>query len=184
MTTTNPNRTQVQTGDQKLIDGLKKHAPALSSLFIGGASLQTADVIAILQARIDAATAAVSTRATWQTNVKADHDERAKTKTFVSGLRQALQVAFAGQIDALADFGLKPRKVRVTTPEEKTEAAAKAKATRAARHTMGPKQKAQIKGTVPAPATPPEPAPTPPTAPKAAETAATGPVPVATSHQP
>jgi hypothetical protein len=184
MTTTNLNRTEVQTSDQKLIDGLKKHEPTLSSLFIGGALLKTADVITILQTRIDAATTVVSSRATWQTDVKADHDQRAKTKTLVSGLRQALQVAFVGQIDALADFGLKPRKVRVTTPEQKAAASAKAKATRVARHTMGPKQKAQIKGTVPAPATPPEPAPTAPTPARAAETAATGPLPAATSHQP
>ena len=185
MTTNNLNRIEQQTGDQKLIDGLKKHEPTLSSLFIGGTSLKTADVIGILQARIDAASTAVSSRATWQTDVKADHDGRAKTKTFVSGLRQALQVAFVGQIDALADFGLKPRKVRVTTPEQKALASAKAKATRAARHTMGPKQKAQIKGTVPAPATTPEPAPTAPTAPpKAAELATPGPVPAATTHQP
>jgi hypothetical protein len=185
MTTTNQNRTQLQTGDQKLIDGLKKHQADLSSLFIGGASFKTADAIGILQARIDAASTAVSTRATWQTGVKADHDERVKTKTFVSGLRQALQVAFTGQIDALADFGLKPRKVRVTTPEQKAEAAAKAKATRAARHTMGPKQKAQIKGTLPAPATTPEPVPTlpaAPSAPKAADPAATGPAPATTAR--
>jgi hypothetical protein len=82
---TEPNRTRQQTADQKLIDGLTKHEKALSSLLIGGTSLKTADLIGILQARIDAANTAVSTRATWQTGVRADQDERAKTKTIVSG---------------------------------------------------------------------------------------------------
>jgi hypothetical protein len=166
MATKNITRTQQQNVDQKLIDGFNKHAQTIPSLLIGGTSLKTADIIGTLQARIAAANAAVSTRATWQTAVKADHDERAKTKTFVSGLRQAIQVAFAGSIDVLADFGLAPRKQRVVTPEEKAAASAKAKATREARHTMGSKQKKAIKGTVPqaAPATPPAPA-SPPNAP-------------------
>src|SRR5258708_40314719 len=132
------NRTQQQTGDQNLIDGLKKHEQTLPSLLIGGTSLKTADIIGILQARINARNAVAPSRATWQTDVKADRDERAKTNAFVSGLRQALQVAFAGSIDTLADFGLKAHKQRTPrTPAEKAVAAAKAQATRAARHTMG-----------------------------------------------
>jgi hypothetical protein len=104
-----------------LIDGLKKHELTLSSLFIGGALLKTADVIGILQARIDAASSAVSSRATWQTDVKADHDGRAKSKTFVSGLRQALQVAFVGQVDALAESDAAPRRKPPGAPGTQAE---------------------------------------------------------------
>jgi hypothetical protein len=83
---------------------------------------------------------------------------------------------FAGSIDSLAVFGLKPRKVRAAPkPEDQVAAALKAKATRKARMTMGPKQKAKIKGVVPetSPETPP-----PATAP-VAPTATPGPVPAA-----
>ena len=165
------NRNDETAADQNLIDGLNKHAATIPSIVIGGASITTKDIVATLQSRIDSAKAAPSTRATWQAAVQADRAERDKTKTFVSGLRQALLVAFAGQVDTLADFGLTARKPRVVTPEQKLAAAAKAKATRAARHTMGKKQKAAIKGTVaptaPAPAAPsaPTPNPTPPAAP-------------------
>jgi hypothetical protein len=183
MTINNPNRTERQTVDQRLIDGINRHTQTVSSLIIGGTTFTTTDIIGILQLRIVVASTAVSTKATWQTAVKADQDEHAKTKTFVSGLRQALTVMFAGQIDALADFGLKPRKVRVTTPEQKAEAAAKARATRAARHTMGPKQKALVKGTVPAPTTPPTPTlPTALRAPEAVDPPGAGPVPAATAR--
>src|SRR5258708_11042079 len=154
--TINANRLNRQAADQKLADGLAKHRQALAALMIGGASHTVDEILAILQARLAAAVAAKSTRATWQTAVKADRDERAKTKTFVSGLRQALLVAFAGSIDALADFGLSPRKQRVLTPEKKAAAAAKAKATRIARHTIGPKKKLAIKGTVPTATSPAE----------------------------
>ncbi len=142
------NRTMQQTVDQKLIIGLKKHEATVPSFVIGGTSFKTADIIGILQARIDARNAAVATKATWQAGVKADHDEREKSKAVVSGLQQALRVVFSGMIDSLADFGLKPRKSYVLTPEAKQVAAAKAKATRAARHTMGSQQKKAVKGNV------------------------------------
>jgi hypothetical protein len=184
-TKSNINRSQQQDADQKLIDGLNKHGSGIPSLMIGGTSHTTAAIVAVLQERIDSAKTAVAGRASWQTMVKADRDERAKTKAFVSGLRQALQVAFAGSIDTLADFGLKPRKARAPrTPEQKAAAAAKAKATRAARHTMGSKQKAKVKGAAPQAVPPPAPSPTAaPGAPKPAEPTAGGPTPAATSHQ-
>jgi hypothetical protein len=152
------NRTQQQNADQDLIDGLTKHEQDITSLTIGGTSYKTADILAILQARIASANTTLSTRATWQSAVLADKGERTKTNTIVSGLRQAIQVMFAGSVTSLADFGLKPRKVpAVRTPAQTALTTATAKATRVARHTAGSKQKAAIKGTVTttAPATPP-----------------------------
>ena len=146
------NRIDQTTAEQTLLDGLDKHAAEIPSMVISGAMLTTKDMVATLQSRINAAKTTLSSRATWQTSIRTEQTLRDTTKTFVSGLKQGLLVAFAGQLDTLADFGLTERAVHVATPEEKTAAAAKAKATRVARHTMGPKQKAAIKGTVTAPA--------------------------------
>jgi hypothetical protein len=182
----NPNRTAETVADQKLISGLTRHATAIPSIVLAGASVTTKDIVATLQSRIDMASAASSARATWLAAVQADRALRERTKTYVSGLRQALLVAFAGQVDTLADFGLTGPKPRVVTPEEKVAAAAKARATREARHTMGKKQKAGIKGTVasaaPAPAAPtaPTPAPAAPTALTPAPAAPTAPTPAPT----
>jgi hypothetical protein len=150
------NRSSRQTADQKLIDGFTKHGAKLATLVIGGTSYKTADVITIMQGLVNSANAVVASRATWQAAVVADSAGRTKEKAFISGVRQSLFVAFGGAIDTLADFGLTPHKARTAlTPEEKQAAAAKGKATRAARHTMGRKQKAQIKGTsAPASTTP------------------------------
>jgi hypothetical protein len=157
------NRTDETAADQKLIDGLTKHAATITSLVIGGVTMATKDIIGTLQARITASQNAENARATWQAAVAADHAERTKTQTFASGLRQALLVAFMGQVDALADFGLTARKAVVLTPAEKLARNAKSKATRAARHTMGSVQKSQITGETAAAATPVPPAgePTP-----------------------
>ena len=155
--TPKPNRTIETTSEQTLSDGVAKHATAIPAIAIAGKSMTTQEIVATLQSRIDSAKAVVSTRATWQATVQSDRALRDKTKTFVSGLKQAVLVAFAGQVGALADFGLTPRKTRVSTPDQKLAAAAKAKATRAARHTMGSKQKAAVKGAV-SPAAPVVPA--------------------------
>ncbi len=175
------NRSQQETADQKLIDGFNKHAATLPSIVIDGTTYKTTDVVTTLQGLVNSAKTVVSSRAVWQANILADKDERAKQKTFLSGVRQSLLVAFGGSIDVLADFGLAPHKVRTPlTPAQKSAASAKAKATRAARHTMGSKQKAQITGTsaasqpsgdvtkVPAPAPATTPTPATPPAPVAA----------------
>jgi hypothetical protein len=157
---------QQQAADQALINGLTKHEQTLSSFLVGSTSTTTS-IVATLQARITAANTAQSTRATWQAAVKANANERASTETLVSGVKQTLLVIFGGSIDTLADFGLKARKARTPlTPEQQITATAKARATRAARHTMGSKQKKKVSGTITtivAPASPPaSPAAAPP----------------------
>jgi len=55
---------------------------------------------------------------------------------------------------SLADFGLVPHKPRTApTGEKMATAAARNRATRAARHTMGRRRKLAIKGSVPTPVT-------------------------------
>src|SRR5258708_10730307 len=183
-TSSNHSRITTQVADQKLIDGFNKHAPTLASLVIGTATLKAADIIGVLQARIATANAVQPARSAWQGAVKADKDERARTKAYVDGVRQALQVVLSGSIEGLADFGLKARKARVQTPEKKAIAAAKAKATRDARGTKGSVQKQAVKGDVavalvvtpadaPKPATAPTPVQATPPAPAAGTTAHT-----------
>ena len=186
-TTSKKSRVTHQAADQKLIDGFNKH-PTLTSLLIGNTTLKSTDVIAVLQGRLATSNAVQSTRATWQNAVKADRDELAKTKAYVDGVKQALQVVFSGSIDGLADFGLTARKPRVQTPEQKAIAAAKAKATRAARGTKGTVQKKAVTGNVTAalvvtpaegthPATPTAPTAATPAAPVQATAPAAAPAP-------
>jgi hypothetical protein len=156
MTTKNKNNNATQlAADQALIDGLVKHAATLVTLLVAGSTVKTTDLVTVLQARIAAIKLALTTKATFMAAVAAAHAEIANTAALVSGARQALKVAFAGQIETLGDFGLKPPKPRTPlTTEQKAAAKAKAAATRAARHTAGPKQKAKITGATAAAAAP------------------------------
>jgi hypothetical protein len=74
---------------------------------------------------------------------------------------------------------LSPRKVSAVSPEKKVAAAAKAKATREARHTMGKNQKQGVKedviGIVVSPVTSPNPVVSAPVTPATPATPAQGP---------
>src|ERR1700722_9412847 len=140
------NRTDQTAADQRMIDALTKHAATITSMVIGGVVVSSKDIIGEVQARVAASQNATAGRATWQALVVAETNQHAQSKAFMSSLRQTVLAAFSGQVDVLADFGLTPRKARVQTPEQLLVATAKAKATRAARHTMGKVQKAKITG--------------------------------------
>ena len=161
------NRLVQATAEQTLVDGFNQHPSAVPSMVINGTVRTTQDIVTTLQSSVDSAKEVLSSRATWLAAIQKDEALRETNKTFLSGVRQGLLVAFAGQVDMLADFGLTARAKHVATPEENIARTAKAKATRAARHTMGSKQKAEIKGTVAptAPATTAAPAPVAPAAP-------------------
>ena len=159
------NRPNRLVDDQNLVDGLRKHAATLTGMTIGGAALKNDDIVAAVLGRIATANAVGPARVAFQAVVKADRDERAKTRAFVSAVRRGLRVIFEGQLEVLAEFGLRPPKAPTPlTPTQKAAAVAKAQATRKLRHTMGAKQRAKIKATDPAAATPP--AAPPPVVPK------------------
>jgi hypothetical protein len=134
------NRNDQTTADQFLADGLNKHSATIPPIFIAGAAVPLKDIITTLQTRVEAAKNVPLARATWLAAIKTEEDERARSGTLVSALKQSLLVFFAGQVDTLADFGLTGRKTPAVSPETRVAAAAKAEATREARHTMGKKQ--------------------------------------------
>ena len=144
-----------------LIAGVQKHL-LNTSLIVDGTTFTGAQLVQSLQGRVTANAAVVTAKAAWQSAIKTDTDPAAVT--FVAQLTQAIRIMYASSVDVLADFGVAPRKVRVVDPATQVEAAAKARATRAARHTLGKNQKKSIKGSVAtaaAPATPAEAASTP-----------------------
>ena len=129
------NQATQMAADQSLIDGFTKHAATLLTMLVGGSTVKTSDLVTVLQARIAAIKAAIAAKAALMAAVAAMRAELAKTATLVSGARQALKVAFAGQADQLGDFGLQPPTVRTPlTAEQKAQAAAKALATFRANH--------------------------------------------------
>ena len=147
----NPNqqdtRLSRESADQKMADGTQKYLSKLASLPVGGGTYTPAEIIQIFKDRIATNQAVQTVTAQRAAAVKADDDKRAQTGPTVRAFRRMVQGMFSESPDTLAAFGLAPLKVATKDVATKTEAVAKALATRAARHTMGTRQKAKIKGT-------------------------------------
>jgi hypothetical protein len=159
-----------QHQDLPLLQGADKHLKKDWVLFVAGKKYVASDIVTLLQSRVDAAQETTLAKAAWH-KVRTHEETLLHTSArTVAAFRQNMLAMFADSPDALADFGLAQRKApRALTPAELVEKAAKAKATRAARHTMGSRQKKATQGSVvasdvvapsvvSAPPTPPAPA--------------------------
>jgi len=142
--------------DQALIAGIQKFLTSYPSLPVDGQTMTVTAIVQLLQDRINASQAALAAEAAHVAAIKAESDVRAKTAASQLSLRQIVQGMFSGSPDSLAVFGLKPRKASSETATTRAAAAVKAKATRKARGTLGPKAKLAITGSTPATPTPPK----------------------------
>jgi len=139
------NRTNQVASDQKLIAGVEKLLPK-GPLHIAGKTYTTKEVVAVLQARVDAVLAAEAARGQWLGMLNEEKTQLAQTKEFVDGLRRILLGMFASDFVTLHELGLAPRKRRVLDAEALVAKVDKMRATRAARHTLGRKQREAITG--------------------------------------
>jgi hypothetical protein len=146
------NRTTTQAKDQQLIQGINADLKSMSTLYLGGTTYTPKSLVALIQSRIDQANEVATAKAAWQSAGKTYTSLSTTVNVVEHDLKQLVISTYGAQSPKLADFGYTPRKKVVRTTEDKTEAVAKAKATRVARGTVGPKKKLTIKGTVPAPA--------------------------------
>jgi hypothetical protein len=154
--TPKPSKAKTLAGVTALIAGTQKHF-STGSLTVGNVAYAPAVLIALFQSLIDA----MAKQTAAKVSAKDAQTELLAVQTQVDPVVQAykeLLVAMFGQSSQmLADFGLGPRKKPAPlTVEQKAVKAAKAKATRIARGTKGPKAKLAITGTA-APAEQPAP---------------------------
>jgi hypothetical protein len=156
----------------QLITGTKKHFPnASQSLEFGGATRTVTALTQLCQSFVDLREAVVTSQAATKAKVAAERAQTPPLLAVIGEFVAFVKATFGKQPDVLADFGLAPPKARaLQTAEQKAVAAAKRKATRQARHTMGKVQKKDVKGAVnatlvvtPAAAPPPAALPAPAT---------------------
>jgi len=145
------NRAARVSDDMALISGIQKYLPNVSFL-VGGQSTPAGEVTAKVQTRVDANNAVFTAEAAFHGAVRTGQEAEASSDAYVTAIRQQVLAMFAGQPEVLAEFRLSPRKQPVPrTAEQLVIAAAKAKATREARGTKGPKARLEITGTVQSP---------------------------------
>ena len=134
---------------QSLGAGVTKHLENVGSMTLAGSSYTPVQVttklaeVVSLHGDVDAA------KATTKAKLAAEKAAMPALRTFMSALVTYIKAGYGSQPDVLADFGMQsPKPPAPLTIEAKAAASAKRKATRAARNTMGSKQKKGVKGNV------------------------------------
>jgi hypothetical protein len=161
-TKNSPNKTTARALNQKAVQGIDKYFAKVTSLTIGGVAYTPDTLKAVLEAEIDASDVVDAARAQLQQQVAAPRVARAKAYAVRGSLRTYILGAYgAAAVQMLGDFGMPVPKRPIKTVDVKAEAVKKAKATRAARDTMGSKQKESVHGAPQPPATTPSQGTTP-----------------------
>jgi hypothetical protein len=138
---------------QGLSHGITQHINAPVTL--GNQAVTPQQMLAVFQAVAQTNTDLDAARSVAKAKLQARNTALAVARKLALALEAYLVVTYGKDNPVLADFGIVVQQALPKTPEVKALAAAKAKATRAARHTMGPRQKAAIHGEVAPVATPP-----------------------------
>jgi hypothetical protein len=147
------NKAKEAAQENSLLAALAEHFSGSAVLTLNGTSYKAKDLQKVLQAHLDAISAADALKAKWQTAVAAANAKAAAVAGLLPALRAHLISAYGGSSQTVADFGFTPKK-KSTTVEAQALGVARRQATRKARGTMGKKQKEKIVGVV-APATAP-----------------------------
>ena len=149
MATKVESKSQLVTTATQLIAGVSKHLTSTTPVVLLGSSSTPAEIttklqsIVSLRADVDAAKAATTAK------LAAEAADMPSLRIFMNAFVTYLKAAYGASPDVLADFGIHPKPRAPLTIQAKAAAAAKRVSTRAARHTMGPKQKEGIKGVAP-----------------------------------
>ena len=140
-----------RAADQLLLEGTKQYLSQASALTVGSQKMTPADIIALLQHRIDVAKATDDAAAALAAARLLESNDCAKSASFVASFKRLIVAMFTASPDLLAAFGLSAPKTGKRTVATKADALKKSEETRKARHTMGKKQKQQVKAPLPTP---------------------------------
>jgi hypothetical protein len=133
---------------KRLKAGAEGRLEATTSLRIRGRVVTAAEITAKLQALIDLRSDVEAAKAAARAKLVVEETEAPELRAFMAAFATYVKAAYDGEPDALADFGIAPKARTEPTVEAKLAAVAKRKATRAARQTLGPRQRLAIKGDV------------------------------------
>jgi hypothetical protein len=148
MATKDRNKGQVVALAKQLIAGTAKRLAKGTQVPLAGSSFTPDQITTELQSVVNLRTDVDAAKATAKAKLAAETAQMPALRTFMSAYVSFIKAAYGTSPDALADFGINPKARVQPTVEAKTAAAAKRKATRAARHTMGSRQKLGVKGDV------------------------------------
>jgi hypothetical protein len=145
MSTSKANRITVTAQNQQLEGALPKYF-AKKTFELLGETWTTVQVMTELESEDTLIAAAIKAHADWQAAASAARAKTTANDQLRSELKNAVKSSLGANSAALAEFGIVVKARKPRTPQVNLVAAAKAKATRLARNTLGPKARLQVKG--------------------------------------
>ena len=148
MATTKNTKGQVVVVAKQLIAGTEKHLASVTQVTLLGSSFTPAQITSELQSLVTLRADVDASKASTKAKIANEATQMPALRAFMSAFESFLMGAFGSSPDVLADFGITRKSRAPLTVEAKAAAAAKRASTRAARHTMGSKQKLAVVGDV------------------------------------
>jgi hypothetical protein len=150
------NRSKTLNQERKTLTAIDQYLSTAGTLTLNGTDYTPATLKSLIQSDVNAADKAVTAKSSFHVATQDAHDIHLQVAPVLHALKAFLTLKYgsgAAGLKVLRDFGypVKEPKVKLAT---KNLAAAKNKATRTARHTMGKTEKKAVKGSVAAPAAP------------------------------
>jgi hypothetical protein len=150
-----PNRSTIIDRNRKAIAGVKLHYGNATKIVLDGVARKPSDIVTIFQDQIDAIDEVAAAKVTFHQKVVAQKAATSTANAVFLALKTRVFSDFKTSAEIVGEFGIALPKRRAPKPKTLVEAAAKREATREARHTMGERQRAEVKGDEPK--TPPSP---------------------------
>ena len=148
MATTKNTKGQVVVVAKQLIAGAEKHLASVTQVPLLGSSFTPAQITSELQSLVTLRADVDASKASTTAKIANEATQMPALRAFMSAFESFVKGAFGSSPDVLADFGITRKSRAPLTLEAKAAAAAKRASTRAARHTMGSKQKLAVVGDV------------------------------------
>jgi len=145
----NKNRDKILNQHRQAVAGMRKHFASAPTIVLGGTPTTPTEAIATLEGAIHAIDAAVAAKQAFHGAVAEQHAAIAKGNVLLKDLKTLVKSQLGSSESVLGDFGFSSPSRQTPTEATKAAAVVKREATRKARQTMGKRQKANIKGTVP-----------------------------------
>jgi hypothetical protein len=148
--TTKPNKATLQARCQSAVVGITKYLSSVSTLILDGTSFTVADLTKLLASAATSATVTADAKGQYQAAVKAEGITRSQILTALEALQRYVVSQYGKtNVAVLNAFGFSTTPAKKPSSQTNAVKVQKIRATRTARHTMGPRQKAQIHGVVP-----------------------------------
>ena len=144
------SRSDVTSINKQLVAALQEYY-AKKSLVVDGTTLPATSIIADLQKEDALVASTAKARSAWAAQVVALRAQTAANNKLRKALHASVLVNFAKDVTALGAFGYAVPQASKPSSQTKATAAQKSRATRAARHIMGSKQRKALQA---APVTP------------------------------